>query len=298
VPIVTWADRSRAHRQTTPSTEGLARLSERLGEQIALGEQLHGGVATATHALRTPTRALVLKRYQDEDTTAELEWDRLHVALGADVPTPAPVALDLDGAWFGCQALVMTRLPGGVVYPPPVEALAATLAAIHAMPVPEPLPPVLLRPAMWATWEPEIELVPAHLHALAALRAHATGQPLVVTHSDYHPGNVLVSDGAVTGVIDWASARLAPRQLDVALMRGDLSVEPGGDAPNRFAAAYERASGVSLPHLELWDLLAAARILEDGDGWVDAWTDAGVPMTVERIRAAAEAFRDDALSRL
>jgi len=46
----------------------------------------------------------------------------------------------------------------------------------------------------------------------------------------------------------------------------------------------------------LFDAFAAARTIEDGAGWVDAWTDAGIPVTVEQIHDRAWAFGEQAVS--
>src|SRR5215210_6711653 len=96
-----WAEASRAHRATAPSSSGLEALGRVLGERVHVERQLHGGVATCTHELATATRRLVLKRYRADDTTAELEWERLRLASDLPVPTPEPVAVDLNGEWFG-----------------------------------------------------------------------------------------------------------------------------------------------------------------------------------------------------
>jgi aminoglycoside phosphotransferase (APT) family kinase protein len=294
--VATWAELSRAHRATVPSADGVARLSKALGEPVELEGPLHGGVAASTWALRTPTRRLVLKRFRADDETAPLEWVRLQIAVGAPVPTPEPIAFDPDGAWFGVQSLVMSHLSGAVVYPPAVDALARTLAALHSTVVPEPVPEELRRSGLWTRWEQTAPVPDGVLDALAALPAIAEGQEEVLCHCDFHPGNVLVVDGEVTGVLDWAGARFAPRAFDVALMRADLAVTPGGGAPDRFLAAYQAAAGVRLEHLGLWDCLAAARAIEQGAGWVDAWTDAGMDVTVEQIHARAWAFAEAALS--
>ncbi|HEX4906345.1 MAG TPA: phosphotransferase [Acidimicrobiales bacterium] len=294
--MTSWVERSRAHRATVPSSAGVARLSAALGEPVELEGPLHGGVAASTWAIRTPTRRLVLKRFRPDDDTGPLEWVRLQIAVDTPVPTPEPIAFDPDGEWFGVQSLVMSHLPGAVVYPPVVEELARTLAALHSTVVPEPVPEELRRPGLWTRWEQTAPVPDGVLDALADLLAIAERQEHVLCHCDFHPGNVLVENGAVTGVLDWSSARFAPRAFDVALMRCDLAIEPGGDAPRQLLAAYEKAAGVRLEHLGAWDVLAAARAIEDGAGWVDAWSDAGVEMTAQKIHDRAWAFAEAALS--
>jgi aminoglycoside phosphotransferase (APT) family kinase protein len=294
-----WIAESRALRASVPSPDGLARLADALGEPVELVGPLHGGVASSVHELQTPTRRLVLKRYRADDEPPplwELEWERLHLVAALAIPTPAPVAYDPDGTWFGRAALVMAHLPGAVAYPPAVESMARTLATLHASALPEPVPDVLRRPGLWTKWVQTAPGPPGMLEVLAALAGIASAATPVLCHCDFHPGNVLVVDGEVSAVVDWSGVRLAPRGFDVALTRCDLAITPGGDAPDRFLAAYEAASGVRLDDLAAWDVLASARAIEHGAGWVDAWTEVGVAMTADQILERATAFCEAALS--
>ena len=48
------------------------------------------------------------------------------------------------------------------------------------------------------------------------LRAERPAEPQqCVCHGDYHPGNLMVSRRGLTGVIDWANASVAPRELEL-----------------------------------------------------------------------------------
>ena len=53
---------------------------------------------------------------------------------------------------------------------------------------------------------------------LAAHRLPAVGQASIL-HGDFHPGNVLVANGSVAGVIDWPNAGLGEPAADVATTR-------------------------------------------------------------------------------
>ena len=68
---------------------------------------------------------------------------------------------------------------------------------------------------------------------------------LAVCHGDFHPGNVMVDSGEVTGVIDWSGAQLADPEYDVAVSLVLVAVaapEVAGDLPPEafvaFAAGY------------------------------------------------------------
>lgn len=296
--MTSWAEQSRALRRSVPAADGVERLAAALGEPVEPEGPLHGGVAASTWALRTPRRRLVLKRFRADDDTAPMEWARLQVATVAPVPTPEPVAVDPEGHWFGLPALVMSFLPGAVTYPPALDGLARALAALHSTVVPDPVPDVLTRPGLWTYWVQTAPVPDGVLDVLAALPALADVEEVVLCHCDFHPGNVLIEDGNVSGVLDWSGARFAPRAFDVALMRCDLALEPGGDAPDRFLRAYEAASGVRLPMIGRWDAFAAARALEHGAGWLDAWSDVGLTMTAELVHDRAWAFAVQALGRV
>lgn len=49
-------------------------------------------------------------------------------------------------------------------------------------------------------------------------------------HFDFHPGNILASDGTITGVVDWGGACRGDRRLDLVTLRfgvHNARVDPG-----------------------------------------------------------------------
>jgi aminoglycoside phosphotransferase (APT) family kinase protein len=50
----------------------------------------------------------------------------------------------------------------------------------------------------------------------------------VICHGDFHPQNILIMDGRVTGVIDWPNTIVADRALDVAATRVIIGLVPMG----------------------------------------------------------------------
>jgi aminoglycoside phosphotransferase (APT) family kinase protein len=60
---------------------------------------------------------------------------------------------------------------------------------------------------------------------LEAHRPPAVGRASIL-HRDFHPGNVLVANGSVTGVIDWSNAGLGEPAADVATTRVVLTMGP------------------------------------------------------------------------
>jgi aminoglycoside phosphotransferase (APT) family kinase protein len=85
---------------------------------------------------------LVLRCYvradlnEEEPDLPERETAALRVVAAADVPTPRLVAVDARGERVGVPAVLMTRLPGRVVWDPRavdgwLGRLAAVLPAVH-----------------------------------------------------------------------------------------------------------------------------------------------------------------------
>ena len=290
-----WWEQTQSLRSSSLAPEGVERLETVIGEAITETATLHGGISASVCRVSTATRAFVLKRFVAPEIAA-FEYERLQIATAVAVPTPEPVALDRDGEWFGAPALLVTYLPGRTLHPPDARALGRVLATIHATPVPNPVPAVLARPPLWARWEKGCDLPAGLEDAILELKRVAPGEPQVLAHCDFHPGNVL-GDGAgtVIGVVDWANLRATPRGFDVGLTRCDLALDPGGDAPAVFLETYVQFAGTRVDHLPLWDALAASRAIEHGDRWVESWTAAGLEMTAELLRSRALAFASEAL---
>ena len=101
--------------------------------------RLTGGLEARTYAFRLREDRFVVKVFVDEPDLARPEFDNLAAVSGAGVPTPEPVLMDGDGAWFGAPAIVMTALPGRPEMHPTdrslwIDEAATALAAVHEIP--------------------------------------------------------------------------------------------------------------------------------------------------------------------
>jgi aminoglycoside phosphotransferase (APT) family kinase protein len=132
--------------------------------------------------------------------------------------------------------------------------------------------------------------------ALDRLHASAERAPVVFSHDDYNPGNVLFDNGRLTGVVDWGEITREPRQAAVALYRHMLSIHPGGFAPERFLAHYEAATGAVLPEVFLWDVLYGLRGIGPSEHWVRAFQGHGLQITEQEVTAKSVMWIERALA--
>lgn len=280
----------------------MKRLGPALGAPVVRWRRLGGGLAADTSSVTLGDgREVVVKRYK----TAVDEWACLSFAAGVDVPSPEPIALDEAGKWFddGVPVLVMSSMPGVTLLRPTslddwLGQLARTLAAIHDADISSvraaPDGAALLRPV--GSWDPppgvlSSPLVDAATEILASVAPPSTARE-VLMHNDFHPGNLLWRRQRLSGVLDWAHARLGPRDGDVACCRIDLAMLHGQRAADRFAAAYRSETGCDLHDLPVWDLHHALRGIARGRLWVGGYAAQGLrdlptDVAMRRIRAFA-----------
>jgi aminoglycoside phosphotransferase (APT) family kinase protein len=302
----------RAHQLSMPSPEGLVAMARAVDSRARplRVTRMGGGLASATHAvdLRTANGTIirtVVKRYRPADATGPLEWERLTFAAGLDVPTPEPLALDASGDWFGAPALVMRRLDGRAHHTPSdpdawLRQMASALVAI-ASGTRRGAPAAMRRPFRWrpprglrltALTEPAIDAVCRELPKVAN-----TGR--VVSHGDFHPGNLLWLRGRLSGVVDWSHARLAPRAFDVAYCRADLCVLVGPGAADRLRHHYERIWGGRVEDLPVFDLACGLAALRWSHLWVVTYGEQGrTDLTIPRVKGRAAALVRRSLAEL
>jgi aminoglycoside phosphotransferase (APT) family kinase protein len=278
--------------------DGLGRMAHALGSR-ALPFDLNrftGGLEGKTFAFRLGDDRFVLKIYGGDDDQARTEFDNLAVVSVAGVPTPEPVLLDADGAWFHAPAIVMTELPGRPDMHPSdqsiwIDGAAKALASVHDVPSDRA---GHVRPSRWQRWRPSIEGMGSEALRLDAMLARlydrAATLPTVLSHDDFNPGNLLYDCGRLSGVVDWADITMEPRYAAVALYRHFLAIHPGGEAPESFLVAYERAAKTSLDDIALWDVLYGLRGLRPIDHWVRACAGLGLGITSSEIQEKSRAW--------
>ena len=160
----------------------------------------------------------------------EREFRVLRELEAIDLGVPTPHAFGMSDA-LGAAGFVMARLPGvPMEHTPDAELLPAyaRLVAAVAM-IPAGASPWMAANLVsrtnenligWAE-EKSADLAGDGLrdYCVAWLREHrpASG-PMVVSHGDPNPGNILINQGRLTGIVDWEFACLTDDPL-AALMR-------------------------------------------------------------------------------
>lgn len=147
-----------------------------------------------------------------------------------DVGVPTPHAYGMSDA-LGVTGFLMARLPGVPMEHTPDAALLPSYARLVAgvSMIPIAASPWLAANLVSRTNENLIGWVeaksldlagdPLREYCLAWLREHRPpAGPLVVSHGDPNPGNILVDHGRITGIVDWEFACVTDDPL-AALMR-------------------------------------------------------------------------------
>lgn len=250
------------------------RAESLLGRQLQVLRVLSGGQHAVTLLVSDGDRELVVRGFPSGDTAVAREVAVLPVIAPLGEWVPQLVAHSTDPE---APLIATTRVPGG--HPDPdlavhdmAEQLGQALARVHALPqegASNLTPPV----------GPDrvCRLVRDGWSALAE-------EPPVLAHHDFWCGNALWAGSRLTGVVDWSSARPAPRGVDVAWCRQDLVLLGSPSAAQTFVTAYERAAGLAVANLRLWDLHAAAYARNAVESWAPNYVGIGRAITPADLR--------------
>ena len=314
-------DREATARRRRPLTPAeLDRLRERIDADADSVDAypLLGGLDTATYRMTLGrdgrTTDVVVRIYRDFAHDAAEAVRRELAALTAVARTtalaPMPIFGDPGGEIIGDPLIVMSYFPGAPLPPEGdthawVGQMADGLISVHGTPL-DRLPADFRRgetPAERiartissppgttdALWEVTAAALPR-----AAQRIVANAPTLI--HGDYWFGNTIWLDGRLTGIIDWAGARIADPALDVSIARNDIVIFSGAGMADEFLARYERARG-PLRSLVFWDLLACLSPIKWLAGWVAGYQELGVDLSLEDARSRLELWVARVLARL
>ena len=290
---------------TDAQTEALAQalvayLRRTLGAPgIDLAEPLtvlSGGFDTEIYALRLrgapPALAapLVLRLLRPHHDPARALREQATQNAVADLGFPVPRVLmaSAEAESLGAPFVLMQRLPGRPLLATRPIGMGGVLADLQLRL--HELDPAPLAHALGAsgTFDAYLEVLERrverggfdHLAPLVAWlrsrRPPATAP--VICHGDFHPQNVLLSEGRVSGVLDWPNALVADPAFDVAATVNILALVPVGltSLPSgvrrlaslvqpllarRYLARYRRRRPIGGARLAYYRVAAALRAL-------------------------------------
>ncbi|MEY8013633.1 MULTISPECIES: phosphotransferase family protein [Mycobacterium] len=261
------------HQLRAPVPPGVLAWVERQTQCQVLAQQpLQGGQSAAIHRLVLDGRDDVILQRFVLDWIFDETWapanEALVLGLLADTSVPAPemIAADPQGQDTGVPTVLMTALPGTLVWDPPeldpwLDAVIDVMMTIHSTPAPQELRP-------WEPYAPE-NAPPAWTghrwaweRAVVAYHDARPSSDRVFVHRDFHPGNILWQQGRISGVVDWVSSCAGPVEEDVAHCRVNLAIHHGQTVADRFLQRWIHASGQSEYHPH-WDLLTAVSMAGD-----------------------------------
>ena len=184
------------------------------------------------------------------------------LAPALHLPVPLPLRVGSPGDGYPFPWMVTDWLPGhpappSLTNPGPALALAATLRALHAQPLPTDAPyrasdALDRRLAALEAFIPKVtETDQKPLFALLTrLRAlPPPGEPQVWSHGDLHPLNLLIQRGKLTALIDWGTLGAGDPAMDLlpAFMAFDGAARAAFlDAMAPTEAALDRARAITL----------------------------------------------------
>ena len=259
------ADELVRHLRTEPGLEG-ASFAEPL-------ERLMGGFETLIYAFRLSDAhlegPLVLRLLAEPGGMRQARKEGVFQNAVAAVGYPAPRVLFAGGERTICGRAfnVMECVPGHSMLedlfadpatgPEIADLLAQTHAGLHTIPSDRianaieeagiPLRTVSLAGQLDDLRRYVADDALAHLAPGVTwlLKHQPVERDLVaVCHGDFHPGNVMVDSGQVTGILDWSGAQLADIEQDIAVSLVLVAVAApelaGGIPPEAFGAFAAR----------------------------------------------------------
>jgi len=200
--------------------------------------QLHGGQETATYQFQLKggqkelNKPLVLRLYPEFRDPLSAVWESsIQNALANEgYPVPRAYIIGKDKSILGGAFFIMDFLPGEPTFLP-IEAIPEMLGKTHA--ALHKIDPVSLFKSLKKQGIDEnqyglnkaFDSLPDVAKELPWIREvtywlmeNRPPEPerLAICHGDFHPLNILIQDGKVTGVLDWGHFLIADPALDIA----------------------------------------------------------------------------------
>lgn len=201
--------------------------------------QLQGGFETQIYRFQLKeasgefSKPLILRLYPARYGTGNAIWEStIQEVLSAAAYTVAkPHLLCEDLSILGGAFFIMDYLPGEPMVKAPFEQVPVLLGKNHATLHrinPDPLVKAIHRKGIdshllyldhrFANHSNLVEIFPWLGEPIEWLDQNRPSEPdqLAVCHGDFHPLNILVLDGRISGVLDWPGFLIADPALDIA----------------------------------------------------------------------------------
>lgn len=190
-----------------------------------------GGWDTAIWRVESGGEVYALRVFRAEQA-AQCQHE-IEVMTAAAVAVPVP-RVHASTTWQDRPALLLSWVSGEPVMtrlfaaPQQARRLGALFGEIQARVHGIDLPSALRSDAgRWISWAGDEEQeLQARMRSLAAPEQ-------ALLHLDYHPLNVMTDGERITGVLDWANARVGDRRADIARTASILHLTPGKDEVRR-----------------------------------------------------------------
>jgi aminoglycoside phosphotransferase (APT) family kinase protein len=272
---------------------------------------MKGGYETSMYRFRLGgvegelSRPLVLRLFPPDYAPGNATWESTVQNTLADQGYPVPRAYltCTDPSVLGGAFFIMAFLPGELMMSLPFETIPGILAEAHAeLHSIDPGPLVSSLKAQGFS-----ESAYRFVWVLEELREAANAYPwlaegidwlverrppeperLSVCHGDFHPLNILVQDGKITGIVDWGGVRIADPALDIAntIVLATIPVKHLFSLPeyDKFAEmyldAYHIYSPLDLRHLDYYQTRRCIIALWEGVRGHQVWQ---MPAVVEDL---------------
>jgi aminoglycoside phosphotransferase (APT) family kinase protein len=241
-------------------------------------------------------KPLVLRLFQEyRNPEQAISEGAVQNALAAQgYPVPSVWFTSTDKAYISGAFLIMDFLPGETMLTANVAEMPSMLGKAHA--VLHNLDPTPLRKTLnfqgfieqryqlsgrlkWLTTKSKI--LPWLEESVQWLIENRPPEPdnLVICHGDFHPMNILVKNGKVTGVLDWPGFMIGDAIMDVAFTkvlctiaaRHLLPTQNWDEVISRYLAEYRIERFLDMTYLDYYRTLKCIIALVDGAEGQEAW---------------------------
>ncbi|MGC4937659.1 phosphotransferase family protein [Kribbella sp. DT2] len=191
----------------------------------------------------------------------------LEVAERFGLPAPRLLGADLQST--GVPTTLETVVQGTSDWPAPpsverLRAAGAVLARVHTVSL-APYEELPFRPRPiavddFAADRREGRLPSTPLLQTADEMVTAHGVPpseQVFLHGDVWPGNLMWAGDEIAALIDWKTAGVGARGVDLSELRKQAAISFGPQAPAHVLDGYERATSTKARNVAYWDAIAA-----------------------------------------